>query len=107
MVFLRLTVKVLPRERLFEGSQSSKLTPTTTGEHENNGVVAGGASSDKPTTFLVPVDNPEEVTLGGLAGLIQDMWKRLRPNFGQVFSILLLSDTNLTPFFVLQKASGD
>ncbi|OKL58262.1 hypothetical protein UA08_06469 [Talaromyces atroroseus] len=83
MVFLRLTVKVLPRERLLEGSQSSKVTPSTTGNHDRNGVVVNGASTPgKPIILMVPVENPEEVTLGGLAGLIQDMWARLRPNSG-------------------------
>jgi hypothetical protein len=80
MVFLRLTVKVLPREG----------HPSTISDHDTNGVTENGATPGKPITFLVPVENPEEVTLGGFAGLIQDMWFRLRPHAGYVCYLTLV-----------------
>lgn len=61
MVFLRLTVKVYPPESL-----------------QNMDDVESSAA--KPVSFLLVLDNSEDVTLAGLAGLIQKQWKTLRPN---------------------------
>lgn len=73
MVFLRLEVKVLrevpnfglfrsiePRENQLQNDEQS-LQPSS-------------------TSFLLTLANPEEVTLGELAGLILDEWKILRPD---------------------------
>lgn len=57
MVFLRLTVKVYPR---------NPNAPRT----------------GSPASFLLPVENPEDTSLGGLASLIQEKWKKLRPHEG-------------------------
>lgn len=68
MVLLRLVVKIPPRERLDAGSPS----PSDDG-NDNSGSGAG-------TKFLIVVHHPENVTIGMLAGLIQDRWKKLRPD---------------------------
>ncbi|KAL2214986.1 hypothetical protein M432DRAFT_152777 [Thermoascus aurantiacus ATCC 26904] len=74
MVFLRLTVKVLPREQL--PSTSSTFLRSILGDRKDD----ADASAAKPATFLLVLRNPEEVTLGGLAGMIQEKWKKLRPD---------------------------
>lgn len=61
MVFLRLTVKVYPPECL-QNRDDIESSPA------------------KPVSFLLVLDNSEDVTLAGLAGLIQKQWKTLRPN---------------------------
>lgn len=72
MVFLRLTIKVLPRERLSNGTSIER--------DKDAGAGVNGVPSGKTITFLVPVADPEHVTLGALAGLIQNKWSQLRPN---------------------------
>lgn len=69
MVFLRLTVKVLPRELPKPAWQRN-------GDTDN---AADDTPVGKTITFLVPVPDPESVSLGALAGLIQEKWKKLRP----------------------------
>lgn len=80
MVFLRLTVKVLPRELVHK--DPVLRDPSLASERDANSVVANEAKPEKVIAFLVPIPNPEEVTLGALAGLIQKQWVRLRPNSG-------------------------
>jgi hypothetical protein len=38
----------------------------------------------KPGIFLLVLDKPEDVTLGGLAGMIQDHWTKLHPDLEYV-----------------------
>lgn len=65
MVLLRLTIKVPPRERLNVGSPSLSDD--------------GNAGSGGGTKFLLVVPDPEKITVGMLAGMIQTQWKKLRP----------------------------
>jgi hypothetical protein len=75
MVFLRLTVKVYPREQL-----SAAFTPASSlGEGAGR---KGHGIATKPVSFLMVLQRPEEVTLAILAGLIQEKWLKLRPNAG-------------------------
>ncbi|KAE8356675.1 hypothetical protein BDV28DRAFT_126718 [Aspergillus coremiiformis] len=60
MVFLRLVIKVYPRDQL---SQNRDARVATT-----------------PASFLVALPNPEEITLGQLARIIRAKWTKLRPN---------------------------
>ena len=59
MVFLRLTVKIFPRDPL----PGSTVT-----------------LSNKPAIFLLPIEKPEELNLGGLASQIQEKWSYLHPD---------------------------
>lgn len=70
MVFLRLTVKVLPRERPASAWQ----------QNGDTGIATANASTGKTIAFLVPIPDPDNVSLGALGGLIQEKWKKLRPN---------------------------
>jgi hypothetical protein len=80
MVFLRLTVKILPREQLVTTSSSSSIRstlsdPSRKEEADSNGNDAAG----KAASFLLVLQNPEEVTLGSLARMILEKWTKLRP----------------------------
>ncbi|KAL2004742.1 hypothetical protein VTN00DRAFT_3270 [Thermoascus crustaceus] len=75
MVLLRLTVKVLPREQL--PSASATFFRSILGDRKED---ADTSAAGKPATFLLVLRNPEEVTLGGLAGMIQQKWRKLRPD---------------------------
>ncbi|PKY04686.1 hypothetical protein P168DRAFT_326488 [Aspergillus campestris IBT 28561] len=75
MVFLRLTVKVYPREQT---QSSGSFFRHLIGERDNNDSAANGAAK-KPASFLLVLPDPEEITLGGLAGRIQEKWRKLRP----------------------------
>ncbi|KAG5288313.1 hypothetical protein I7I48_10518 [Histoplasma ohiense] len=77
MVLLRLTVKVFPPEPLRQQS-----TPDTT-------EVDGGRNS---INFLLVVRNPEEVTLGRLAYMIQNKWAILKPDAGPLEIKKLVDD---------------
>ncbi|EED14607.1 conserved serine-rich protein [Talaromyces stipitatus ATCC 10500] len=82
MVFLRLTVKVLPRDRVLEDVGSSTApNPISNGDKESVTAVKG-AALEKVIIFQLPVRDPDSITLGALAGLIQEKWKLLRPNAG-------------------------
>lgn len=75
MVLLRLTVKVLPREQLPSASATFFRSILRDRKEDVDNSAAG-----KPATFLLVLRNPEEVTLGGLAGMIQQKWRKLRPD---------------------------
>ena len=68
MVLLRLTVKVLPPEHVGESSNSS------------NGVAWHNNGDWKVTSFLMVIHKPEQVTLGELAWMITEKWRKLRRN---------------------------
>jgi hypothetical protein len=83
MVFLRLTVKILPREQQVTTSSSSSIRSTLSDpsgkkEADSNGNDAAG----KAASFLLVLQNPEEVTLGSLARMILEKWTKLRPEAG-------------------------
>lgn len=73
MVFLRLEVKVIREAPNFGLLRS--IEPRE--NHVQNEALNLQPSS---TSFLLTLENPEEVTLGELAGLILDEWKTLRPD---------------------------
>ncbi|KAJ9323604.1 hypothetical protein DTO027B5_4545 [Paecilomyces variotii] len=78
MVFLRLTVKILPREQIQPAlSLFRSLLPERKDDSDRNG---NGGANGKPASFLLVLEHPDEVTLGGLAGMIQAKWKKLRPD---------------------------
>lgn len=89
MVFLRLTVKIYPREQLQAQSSFSfrSLLGDRDGSTSTRSSVGVGANSNgsgvsgiKPVSFLLVLEDPGEVTLGGLAGMIQEKWAKLRPD---------------------------
>ncbi|KNG87104.1 conserved serine-rich protein [Aspergillus nomiae NRRL 13137] len=82
MVFIRLIVKVYPREQLSRPFPTPKRKPT---EPET-----------KPASFLLAIPNPEAITLGQLAGLIRSKWTKLRPNAEPLDIKKLLDDSRDT-----------
>lgn len=88
MVLLRLSVNVYPREQL--PSSSSFSIRSFLGDRENNGQSSSNSAAVKPARFLVILHDPEDVTLGGLAAIIHEKWRKLRPNAEYVASSLLL-----------------
>lgn len=83
MVFLRLTVKVRPREQVDQDSRST-VTPNGT----TNGADSAAATPGKTIIFQLPVRDPDSITLARLAALIQEKWKLLRPYSPWVFALL-------------------
>ena len=84
MVFLRLSVKVFPRDQLASNSSSSwgrslPFTRKSVNDDSSQGSAAS-STSKKPGIFLLVLEKPEDVTLGGLAGMIQDHWGKLHPD---------------------------
>lgn len=94
MVFLRLTVKICPREQIQSGSSFPARSSLGDCDDNNNNIhnsgsgggnsnerdESGGLAGSKPASFLLVLENPADVSLGGLAGMIQDKWKKLRPH---------------------------
>lgn len=82
MVFLRLTVKIYPREQLQSTSSFSfrSILGDRGNDRDDANRGSAGSAAGKPASFLLVLGNPEDVTLGGLAGMIQDKWRKLRPN---------------------------
>ena len=79
MVFLRLRVKVYPREQVTPPSSFSLRSILGDRDRDDASRNTNGSTVGKPATFLLVLEKPEEITLGGLAGMIQDKWKKLRP----------------------------
>lgn len=77
MVFLRLTVKIYPPEQIQSNSSFSFRSILSSDDAGRN---SSGAPAGKPASFLLVLENPEDVTLGGLAKMIQAKWTKLRPN---------------------------
>jgi hypothetical protein len=88
MVFLRLSVKVYPRDQLPSSSSFSLRSILGDRDRENGSQPGSNSAALKPAGFLLILDDPEAVTLGGLAGMIQTKWRKLRPNVEYVFSDL-------------------
>ncbi|KAI2852223.1 hypothetical protein CBS11350_701 [Aspergillus niger] len=82
MVFLRLRVKVYPREQVAPTPSFSFRSILGDRDRDRDDASRGtnGSSGGKPVAFLLVLEKPEDITLGGLAGLIQDKWRKLRPN---------------------------
>lgn len=76
MVFLRLEVKVFPREQV---ASSPGLFRSLMGNNGDRARDEAGAQK-KFTSFLLAVPKPEDVTLGDLASMILDEWHVLRPD---------------------------
>jgi hypothetical protein len=79
MVFLRLTVKVYPREQT-QSSSSFSIRSFLGDRDRDASSQNSGPTAGKPASFLLVLENPEEVTMGGLAGMIREKWTKLRPN---------------------------
>ncbi|OJI86849.1 hypothetical protein ASPTUDRAFT_53952 [Aspergillus tubingensis CBS 134.48] len=82
MVFLRLRVKVYPREQVAPTPSFSfrSILGDRDRDRDDASRSANGSGGGKPVAFLLVLEKPEDITLGGLAGLIQDKWRKLRPN---------------------------
>jgi hypothetical protein len=83
MVFLRLSIKVFPREQLSTNSSSvwdriSLGGRKSTADDSSQGSTPSAALK-KPGVFLLVLKKPEDVSLGGLAGMIQEHWAKLHP----------------------------
>jgi hypothetical protein len=76
MVLLRLRVVVFPREQLSSTRRMFSFLPN---HDDPNASLSGSA---KPASFLLVVPSPDDVSLAGLSGLIQDKWKKLHPDLG-------------------------
>ena len=72
MVFLRLEVRVFPREQV--GSSPGFLRSIMKNSNEE----ATGPKSF--AGFLLTLEKPEELTMGDLTHLIKEKWRALRPN---------------------------
>lgn len=81
MVFLRLSIKVFPREQLAPSSSSgwSLLGGRKSNTDDSSQGSAASTVLKKPGVFLLVLEHPEEVSLGGLAGMIQEHWAKLHP----------------------------
>lgn len=80
MVLLRLSVNVYPRDQLPSSSSFSFRSILGDRDRENSGQSGSNSAIVKPAGFLVILDDPEDVTLGGLAAMIHEKWRKLRPN---------------------------
>jgi hypothetical protein len=78
MVFIRLTVKILPREQL-PSTSSFSIRSLLGDRNKDDADKNGNGAAGKPVSFLIPLQDPDDVTLGALAGMIQEKWKKLRP----------------------------
>lgn len=76
MVFLRLTVKIYPPEQIQASSSFSLRSILSSDDAARN---SSAVPAGKPANFLLVLQNPEDVTLGGLAKMIQEKWTKLRP----------------------------
>jgi hypothetical protein len=79
MVFLRLTVKVYPREQTQPSNSFSFRSLLGDRERDDDNRTSSSTAAGKPASFLIVLENPEDVTLGGLAGMIRAKWRKLRP----------------------------
>lgn len=81
MVFLRLTVRILPRDQVAITPSSSirSILSDPSGKEDAD---SSNDAAGKAVSFLLVLQNSEEVTLGSLAGMIQEKWKKLRPEAG-------------------------
>lgn len=76
MVFLRLEVKVFPREQAPSSPGLFRSLIGNSGDRARDESIA----PNKYASFLLAVDKPEDVTLGDLACMILDEWRILRPD---------------------------
>ncbi|KAL5336317.1 hypothetical protein BJX70DRAFT_400818 [Aspergillus crustosus] len=79
MVFLRLTVKVYPRDQTPTTNSFSFRALLGDRERDDASRTSSSTTTGKPASFLIVLENPEDVTLGGLAGMIRGKWRKLRP----------------------------
>ncbi|KAL2868781.1 uncharacterized protein BJX67DRAFT_37145 [Aspergillus lucknowensis] len=79
MVFLRLTVKVYPRDQTRAPNSFSFRSLLGDRERDDTNRNSSAAAPGKPASFLIVLERPEDVTLGGLAGMIKEKWAKLRP----------------------------
>ncbi|KAJ5447283.1 KEN domain ribonuclease activator [Penicillium cf. griseofulvum] len=97
MVFLRLSVKVFPREQLSSSSSSSwgrTLLGARKSTNDDSSQGSGVSTTlKKPGVFLLVLEHPEEVSLGGLAGIIQEHWGKLHPELEPLSIKKILDDT--------------
>lgn len=84
MVFLRLTVKIYPRDQLPTNTSSNWargfLGGSKAQSDDSSQGAATSATAKRPGVFLLPIEKPEEIKLGALAGLIQEKWSALHPD---------------------------
>lgn len=74
MVFLRLEVRVFPRE---QASNTGFFKSVLGGQRPEND---DGNAPKKPFAgFLLTLEKPEDYTMGDLTYLIKEKWKALRP----------------------------
>ena len=94
MVFLRLTVKIFPREQQPSSSSFSlrSILGDRSSDREDATRTTNTTSTGKPASFLLVLTEPQDVTLGGLAGMIRDKWVKLRPNAEPLHIKKLLDD---------------
>lgn len=76
MVFLRLEVKVFPREQAPSSPGLLRSLIGNNGDRARDEAIA----PKKFASFLLAVDKPEDTTLGDLACMILDEWHLLRPD---------------------------
>ncbi|KAF7585637.1 hypothetical protein BBP40_010417, partial [Aspergillus hancockii] len=98
MVFLRLVVKVYPREQIPQPPSTSKISSTIRNLLPENNLKTDSAPTPNlppgtPVSFLLALSDPEATTLGQLASLIQSKWKKLRPHAEPLEIKKLLDDT--------------
>ncbi|KAL4941694.1 glycosyl hydrolase family 76-domain-containing protein [Aspergillus oleicola] len=92
MVFLRLTVKVYPRDQAPPSNTFSFRSLLGDRERDDVSRTSSSTTVGKPASFLIVLENSEDVTLGGLAGMIREKWRKLRPNVEPLTIKKLLDD---------------
>ncbi|ODM15383.1 hypothetical protein SI65_09324 [Aspergillus cristatus] len=105
MVFLRLTVKIYPPEQI--QSSSSFSFRSILSSDNDAGRNSSGAPAGKPASFLLVLENPEDVTLGGLAKMIQAKWTKLRPNAEPLQIKKMLDDNHDTDDLDVDMTAAD
>ncbi|KAJ5787647.1 serine-rich protein [Penicillium paradoxum] len=97
MVFLRLSIKVFPREQLAPSSSSSWGRSLLGGRKsvtdESSQGSAASTAVKKPGLFLLVLEQPQDVSLGGLAGMIQEHWGKLHPELEPLSIKKIVDDT--------------
>ncbi|RDW70692.1 uncharacterized protein DSM5745_08203 [Aspergillus mulundensis] len=92
MVFLRLTVKVFPPDQAQPSNSFSFRSLLGDRERDDASRTSSGSTAGKPASFLIVLETPEDVTLGGLAGMIREKWRKLRPGVAPLAIKKLLDD---------------
>ncbi|KAL4884458.1 glycosyl hydrolase family 76-domain-containing protein [Aspergillus karnatakaensis] len=83
---------VFPRDQAPPSNSFSFRSLLGDRERDDASRTSSGTASGKPASFLIVLENPDDVTLGGLAGMIREKWRKLRPGAEPIAIKKLLDD---------------